>query len=94
MDWAKDAKIPIHVNSDNRFELQDLWNGKVVGQVVIGESVWNSHLATHENQAFKLTPIFLVFLMCYHFLQLTCMLLIFDKCNGWGILPLISFYHN
>ena len=57
MDWAKDAKIPIHVNSDNRFELQDLWNGKVVGQVVIGESVWNSHLATHENQAFKLTPI-------------------------------------
>ena len=54
---SKDAKIPIHVNSDNRFELQDLWNGKVVGQVVIGESVWNSHLATHENQAFKLTPI-------------------------------------
>ena len=58
MDWAKDAKIPINVNSDNRFEIQDLWNGKVVGQVVIGVSVWNSNLATHENQAFKLTPIF------------------------------------
>ena len=31
--------------------------------------------------------------MSYHFLQLTCMLHIFDKYNRWGILPLISYYH-
>lgn len=58
MDWAEDAKIPITNNtSSNLFELQNLWTGEIVGQVIVGEDAWKGTLATHENQAFKLTPI-------------------------------------
>ena len=56
MDWEKDAKIPI-ITGNNLFELQNLWSGETLGQVVIGESVWQGELATHQNQAFKLNPI-------------------------------------
>ena len=56
MDWAKDAAIPI-TSGNNLFELQDLWSGEILGQIVVGESVWKGELATHQNQAFKLTPV-------------------------------------
>ena len=56
MDWATDAKIPI-TSQNNLFELQDLWSGEILGQIVVGETVWNGELTTHQNIAFKLTPI-------------------------------------
>ena len=56
MNWAEDAKIPI-TSGNNLFELQNLWSGETLGQVVVGESVWQGKLAAHQNQAFKLTAI-------------------------------------
>ena len=57
MDWATDAKIPISPDSKNMFDLQDLWSGEILGQIEIGESVWEGELATHENWAFRLMPV-------------------------------------
>ena len=57
MDWAEDAKIPISTNGSNRFELQNMWNGELLGQVVIGKDLWYGVLRTHQNEAFKLTPV-------------------------------------
>ena len=58
MDWAEDAKIPISNNtSNNLFELQNLWTGEILGQITVGKDLWKGTLATHQNQAFKLTPI-------------------------------------
>ena len=56
MDWAKDAAIPV-TSGNNLFELQDLWSGEILGEIVVGENVWNGVLATHQNQAFKLSPV-------------------------------------
>ena len=57
MDWAEDAKIPISTNGSNRFELQNLWNGELLGQIVVGEDVWSGVLRSHQNEAFKLIPV-------------------------------------
>ena len=57
MDWAEDAKIPISANGSNRFELQNLWNGELLGQIVVGEDAWNGILRSHQNEAFKLIPV-------------------------------------
>ena len=58
MDWAEDAKIPFTNNtSNNLFELQNMWTGEILGQITVGKDAWKGILATHQNQAFKLTPI-------------------------------------
>ena len=58
MDWSEDAKIPISNNtSTNLFELKNLWTGEIIGQINVGKDEWTGTLDTHQNQAFKLTPV-------------------------------------
>ena len=57
MDWAEDAKIPISPNGSNRFELQNMWSGELLGQIVVGEDLWHGTLRAHQNEAFKLIPV-------------------------------------
>ena len=58
LDWANDVTIPISQNNnDNLFVLQDLWSGTYLGNITIGESIWEGTLQSHQNWAFKLIPV-------------------------------------
>merc|ERR1711970_829572 len=57
MDWSADAAIP-----PGPYQLENLWSGDLMGEVVVGGEVWEAAqwkgiLPAHDNWSFKLTPL-------------------------------------